>query len=42
MSGKCRLRATVTEGIRPDCVYMNQGFGHNLDGLEDRLQRRRE
>ncbi len=29
-----QIVATVTEGIRPDCVYMNQGFGHISMGLQ--------
>ena len=30
--GKVRIRAKVTEGIRPDCVYMPPGFGHLSKG----------
>jgi thiosulfate reductase/polysulfide reductase chain A len=33
-SGSVQIVATVTEGIRPDCVYMNQGFGHISMGLQ--------
>jgi thiosulfate reductase / polysulfide reductase chain A len=28
-----RIRARVTEAIRPDCVYMVHGFGHTAKGL---------
>ena len=28
-----RVRARVTEAIRPDCVYMVHGFGHTARGL---------
>ncbi len=28
-----RVRARVTEAIRPDCVYMVHGFGHTAPGL---------
>ena len=31
-AGKVRLKATVTEAIRPDCVYMTPGFGHLSKG----------
>jgi len=31
--GKVTLKAKVTEGIRPDCVWMNFGFGHKAKGL---------
>ena len=31
-AGKVRIKATVTEGIRPDCVYMAPGFGHLSKG----------
>jgi thiosulfate reductase/polysulfide reductase chain A len=31
-AGKVRIQATVTEGIRPDCVYMTPGFGHLSKG----------
>ncbi len=27
-AGRVRIEALVTEGIRPDCVYMAPGFGH--------------
>ncbi len=30
--GKVKLPASVTEGIRPDCVYMTPGFGHLSKG----------
>jgi thiosulfate reductase/polysulfide reductase chain A len=33
-SGSVQIVAIVTEGIRPDCVYMNQGFGHISMGLQ--------
>jgi thiosulfate reductase / polysulfide reductase chain A len=32
LAGKVRIQATVTEGIRPDCVYMTPGFGHLSKG----------
>lgn len=31
--GKVRIKAHVTEGIRPDCVFMVSGFGHVSKGL---------
>lgn len=31
--GKIKLRAYVTEMIRPDCVFTTQGFGHLSRGL---------
>jgi thiosulfate reductase/polysulfide reductase chain A len=31
--GSVQIVATVTEGIRPDCVYMTQGFGKISMGL---------
>jgi thiosulfate reductase/polysulfide reductase chain A len=31
-SGKIRLRAALTEGIRPDCVALLHGFGHCSPG----------
>jgi thiosulfate reductase/polysulfide reductase chain A len=31
-AGAVRLKALVTEGIRPDCVYMTPGFGHLSKG----------
>ena len=30
--GKVKIKAWVTEGIRPDCVYMTPGFGHLSKG----------
>lgn len=30
--GKVKIQATVTEGIRPDCVFMTPGFGHLSKG----------
>ncbi|MHB1134909.1 MAG: molybdopterin-containing oxidoreductase family protein [Chloroflexota bacterium] len=27
-AGKVKIKATVTEGIRPDCVFMAPGYGH--------------
>ncbi|MCX6935928.1 MAG: molybdopterin-dependent oxidoreductase, partial [Verrucomicrobia bacterium] len=30
--GKVRIKAKVTEAIRPDCVYMTPGFGHISKG----------
>jgi len=30
--GRLYVKAKVTKGIRPDCVYMNQGFGHLSQG----------
>lgn len=32
--GKIRIKAYVTEGIRPDCVFMVGGFGHISKGLK--------
>ena len=32
--GSVQITATVTEGIRPDCVYMNQGWGKISKGLQ--------
>ncbi len=32
--GKVRIKAFVTEGIRPDCVFMVGGFGHVSKGLK--------
>lgn len=32
--GKMQLKAKVTEGIRPDCVWTNFGFGHRSKGLK--------
>jgi thiosulfate reductase/polysulfide reductase chain A len=31
-AGKVKIKATVTEAIRPDCVYMPPGFGHLSKG----------
>ncbi len=31
-AGKVKTTAQVTEGIRPDCVYMTPGFGHLSKG----------
>lgn len=31
-AGQVKIEATVTEGIRPDCVYMTPGFGHLSKG----------
>lgn len=31
-AGQVKIQATVTEGIRPDCVYMTPGFGHLSKG----------
>lgn len=31
--GQVRVRVWVTEGIRPDCVYMTMGYGHLSKGL---------
>ena len=31
--GEVRIEVWVTEGIRPDCVYMAPGFGHISKGL---------
>ena len=32
-AGEVTIEAFVTEGIRPDCVYMAPGFGHRSRGL---------
>jgi thiosulfate reductase/polysulfide reductase chain A len=32
--GTVEITATVTQGIRPDCVYMNQGWGKISKGLQ--------
>jgi len=32
-----RVRARVTEAIRPDCVYLVHGFGHTARGLRSAL-----
>ena len=29
-----RIKVKATERIRPDCVYMVHGFGHNAKGLK--------
>ena len=31
-AGKVKIKATVTEAIRPDCTYMTPGFGHLSKG----------
>ena len=31
--GKTVIKAHVTEGIRPDCVWTTQGFGHQSRAL---------
>ncbi|MGE5590693.1 MAG: molybdopterin-dependent oxidoreductase [Bacillota bacterium] len=36
--GKVRTRAYVTEGIRPDCVFMVPGFGHLSKALRTAYQ----
>jgi len=33
-TGNVQITATVTEAIRPDCVYMNQGWGKISKGLQ--------
>jgi len=33
--GEVVLPALVTEGIRPDCVYMTPGYGHLSKGLRN-------
>lgn len=33
-AGTVTIKVKVTEGIRPDCVYMNQGFGKLSMGLK--------
>jgi thiosulfate reductase/polysulfide reductase chain A len=37
MSNKVKVKAT--ERIRPDCVYMVHGFGHNSRGLKHAYQK---
>jgi thiosulfate reductase / polysulfide reductase chain A len=32
--GKVSIKAKVTEGIRPDCIFMVGGFGHVSKGLK--------
>jgi len=32
--GEVQVQVWVTEGIRPDCVYLAPGFGHNSRALE--------
>lgn len=32
--GKVQIKANVTEGIRPDCIFMVGGFGHISKGLK--------
>lgn len=32
-AGKIKLKATLTQGIRPDCVAVDHGFGHWSSGL---------
>jgi thiosulfate reductase/polysulfide reductase chain A len=32
--GEVEIRVWVTEGIRPDCVYMAPGYGHQSRGLK--------
>jgi thiosulfate reductase/polysulfide reductase chain A len=31
-AGKVKIKANVTEAIRPDCTYMTPGFGHLSKG----------
>ena len=33
-AGSVVIKVKVTEGIRPDCVWMTQGFGHKSRGLK--------
>ena len=33
IAGKIRLKASVTQGLRPDCVAVAHGFGHWSDAL---------
>jgi thiosulfate reductase/polysulfide reductase chain A len=33
-AGEVTIKAKVTEGIREDCVWMTQGFGHRSMGLQ--------
>ena len=37
--GKVSIKANVTEGIRPDCVFMVGGFGHVSKGLKSAYKR---
>ena len=37
--GKVKTKALVTEGIRPDCVFMVTGFGHFSKGLRTAFRR---
>jgi len=32
--GSAKIKCKVTEGIREDCVWMTQGFGHQSKGLK--------
>ena len=32
--GQVEIKVKVTEGIREDCVWMTQGFGHRSMGLK--------
>jgi thiosulfate reductase/polysulfide reductase chain A len=32
-AGEATIEVWLTEGIRPDCVYMTPGFGHRSRGL---------
>lgn len=32
-AGEVRIEAFVTQGIRPDCIYMTPGYGHISKGL---------
>jgi len=32
--GQVEVRVWLTEGIRPDCVYLAPGFGHRSRGLK--------
>ena len=32
--GELKVRALVTEAIRPDCIYMTPGYGHLSKGLQ--------
>ena len=40
--GQIQIALQVTQAIRPDCVYMTPGFGHQSMGLTHRLRRRRQ
>ncbi|MDQ7095881.1 molybdopterin-dependent oxidoreductase [Desulfosporosinus sp. PR] len=37
--GKVSVKAYVTEGIRPDCIFMVGGFGHVSKGLKSAYKR---